>query len=80
MEATSIRLSRQILDRELALHRELLGMARLRHMMLRQGRLGEVRALYPAEARRVAEVRVSADERGLGSRATGIMPITLMEQ
>lgn len=64
MEATSIRLARQILDRELVLHRELLRMARLRHMLLRQGRLGEMRALYPVEARKVAEVRHLESMRG----------------
>ncbi|GEM_PF-2708689 len=64
MEHNTIRLLRQILDRELVLHRELLAMARLRHILLCQGRIDDLRALYPAEARKVAEVRHLEEMRG----------------
>jgi hypothetical protein len=47
----------QILDRELALHRELLALARLRHIALRQGRLAALCTLRAAEAPRVSELR-----------------------
>lgn len=56
MDHDTIRL-RQILDRELALHRELLAMARLRHILLRQGRITQLHVLHPPEATKVAEVR-----------------------
>jgi len=46
-----------ILDQELALHRELLAIARLRHIMLRQGRVGALYALRTAEASRVSTLR-----------------------
>ena len=50
-------LLRQILDRELALHRELLAIARLRHIVLRQGRVAGLYALRTAEVSRVCELR-----------------------
>jgi hypothetical protein len=46
-----------ILDRELVLHRELLAIARLRHIALRQGRLSALHVLHAAEALRLAELR-----------------------
>lgn len=48
---------KQILERELALHRELLAIARLRHIMLLQGRLAALYALRAAEEPRVTELR-----------------------
>lgn len=57
MDSTTIRLLRQIIDREIALHRELLASARLRHILLRQGSLAEVHAIYPREAAKVSEIR-----------------------
>jgi hypothetical protein len=50
-------LLRQSLDRELALHRELLAIARLRHIVLRQGRVAGLYALRTAEVSRVCELR-----------------------
>lgn len=64
MDHTTIRLLRQILDRELALHRELLAMARLRHILLRQGRITDLHVLHPTEATKVAEVRHLEHMRG----------------
>ncbi|HXF83337.1 MAG TPA: hypothetical protein VNN19_11360 [bacterium] len=46
-----------ILDRELALHRELLAIARLRHIALRQGRFSALYTLRAAEGSRLAELR-----------------------
>lgn len=57
MDSTTVRLLRQIIDREIALHRELLASARMRHILLRAGSLAEVHAMYPKEAAKVSEVR-----------------------
>jgi len=46
-----------ILDQELALHRELLAIARLRHRLLREGRLRGLYALRAAELVRVSALR-----------------------
>lgn len=51
------RSEQQILDRELVLHRELLAIARLRHIALRQGRLAALYPLRTAEGSRVSELR-----------------------
>ncbi|MDR7451423.1 MAG: hypothetical protein QN141_03570 [Armatimonadota bacterium] len=46
-----------ILDQELAVHRELLAIARLRHRLLREGRFGGLYALRVAELARLSTLR-----------------------
>lgn len=63
---------KQILDRELALHRELLAIARLRHIVLRQGRVAGLYALRSAEVFRVSELRgLEAARARLAPEVTG---------
>lgn len=64
MDHNTFRLLRQILNRELVLHGDLLAAARLRHLLLRQGRLADLRALDPVEAMKVGEVRHLETMRG----------------
>jgi len=63
---------REVLDQELALHRELLAIARLRHMVLRQGRVAALYALQAAEAARVTKLRrLEAVRKQLADAADG---------
>src|SRR3989442_5929918 len=55
---------RQILERELAIHRELLRLARSRHLLLKQGRFDEAADLAVLEASYIVTLR----ELGASSR------------
>jgi len=48
---------RRILEREVAVHRELLRLARLRHVLLRQGRFAEAAELAVVEAAHLVTLR-----------------------
>src|SRR2546428_13991909 len=61
---------RQILERELAVHRELLRLARSRHLLLKQGRFDEAADLAVLEAAYIVTPP------GLGARRRPLRPKT----